>query len=248
MILSSFNTACFGDHKGRQNQGQLTNYLGDVDIGDGFGVLWGKGSPGKEKSLCNHLQSEFVSLGMAVELKKRKISREAYHVMIDAGIFGPEDKIELLNGEIIDMSPIGSTHMSVVNRLTHLFSQALSGSAIISVQNPLNLGEFSEPEPDLTIFKYREDFYEDAIPTAADVLLLIEVSDTTLKKDREVKLPLYAAAGISYLWIVDLENRLIEEYTNPKEGIYQNRLICKKGDVLILDELDIEIMFDDILP
>ncbi|MDW3651306.1 MAG: Uma2 family endonuclease [Bacteroidia bacterium] len=185
---------------------------------------------------------------MAVELKKRKISREAYHVMIDAGIFGPEDKIELLNGEIIDMSPIASPHMSAVNRLTHLFSLALSGSAIVSVQNPLNLGEFSEPEPDLAIFKFQEDFYENAIPTANDVLLLIEVADTTLKKDREIKLPLYAAAGIPFLWIVDLENRQIEEYSHPVNGIYQNRLICRKGDVLILEELDIEIMFDDILP
>lgn len=183
---------------------------------------------------------------MAVELKKRKISREAYHVMIDAGIFGPEDKIELLNGEIIDMSPVGNPHIGTINWLGQLFIQKLVGKAIVSIQNPINLSEFSEPEPDLVVCKYREDFYKTERIKAQDILLLIEVSDTTLEKDREVKLPLYAEAGIECVWIVNLADRQLEVYTYPEEGKYLNCKIYAEEEVLALENFELELQLSEL--
>ena len=183
---------------------------------------------------------------MAVELKKRKISREAYHVMIDAGIFGPEDKIELLNGEIIDMSPVGNPHIGTINWLSQLFIQKLAGKAIVSIQNPINLSEFSEPEPDLVVCKYRDDFYKHERIKAQDILLLIEVSDTTLEKDREVKFPLYAEAGIECCWIVNLTSKQLEVYTYPEKGKYQNSQVYAEGEIVALENFGLEFSLSDL--
>jgi Uma2 family endonuclease len=121
-------------------------------------------------------------------------------------------RTELINGEIIEMSPIGRLHAGCVNRLTNIFASRLSGLAIIATQNPVLLNNNSEPQPDLAILRYRQDFYSLAHPTPDDVLLIIEVSDSTLKFDREVKVPLYASEGIVEIWIVNLQDQVVERY------------------------------------
>ena len=142
--------------------------------------------------------------------------------MGEAGILRPDARVELIEGEIIDMPPIGSPHASTVARLTHLFMHAVGSSAIVWTQNPMVLDDYSEPEPDLILLRPRDDFYRLALPRCDDALLVVEVSDTTLRYDREVKLPLYARRRVSEVWIVDLEHRVLITCTDPTEDGYRN--------------------------
>lgn len=153
-------------------------------------------------------------------LMRHRLTVADYYRMGEAGIFAPEARVELIEGEIIDMAPIGTRHGSAVMRLTSLLSAAAGSRGIVSVQNPLRLSDLSEPEPDLMLLKPRDDFYADAHPTAADVLLLIEVADTSARYDREIKLPLYARHGVHEVWIVDLETRLLRMYREPAGDAY----------------------------
>jgi Uma2 family endonuclease len=135
---------------------------------------------------------------------KHRLTRDEYYRMAETGILAPDARVELVEGEIIDMAPIGSPHAARVSRLAKIFTLALAERAIVNVQNPLVLNEYSEPEPDITVLRYREDFYAGGHPRPEDVLLVIEVADTSLQYDRDVKLPLYAAHGIPEYWLVDL--------------------------------------------
>ena len=146
---------------------------------------------------------------------------EEYHRMAQAKILGEDDRVELIEGEIINMTPIGSKHASTVNRINHLFSRHLGGRAIISVQNPIRLGEHSEPQPDISLLKPKDDFYASSHPGPEDVLLLVEVSETSAEYDREIKLPLYARFGIGEVWLVDLEGKVIEVYRDPSPEGYR---------------------------
>ncbi len=171
---------------------------------------------------------------MTATLQKRLINVKEYHLMGKVGIL-KEKGIELIEGEIIKMSPTGSKHASCVNRLTNLLTKTrlvnqLEEKVIISVQNPIALGEFSEPEPDLALLKYKADFYADTHPTPQDVLLLIEVADSTLETDRKIKAPLYAKAGIPEYWIVNLEEKQLEVFHSPKAGAYQQKNIFSLKD------------------
>ena len=141
---------------------------------------------------------------MTTPIKRRAFSVDEYHAMVEAGILTKHDRVELLDGEIIAMVPIGSGHASCVMRLSELLSEAVGKRAIVSVQSPVRLDEASEPQPDLMLLKRRDDFYAAAHPTPADVLLLIEVSDTTVAFDKNVKLSLYARSMIPEVWIVNL--------------------------------------------
>lgn len=151
---------------------------------------------------------------------KHRISVGAYHQMGEAGILPPDARVELIDGEIIDMPPIGKFHASVVDRLASKLFACVDGRAIVRVQGPLHLSENSEPEPDFSLLKPRDDFYRDAPPTAAEVLLVIEVSDATQRYDRRVKVPLYARHGVPEVWIIDLENSLVHFHQNPSGGTY----------------------------
>lgn len=151
---------------------------------------------------------------------KHRISVHAYHRMAEAGALAPEARVELIEGEIVDKAPIGSRHASVVNRLTRILVPAVGERAIVQVQGPVRLGEFSEPEPDLALLKPRADYYREALPGAADVLLLIEVADSTQRYDRRVKTPLYARHGVAQVWVIDLENALVHFYGRPRDGAY----------------------------
>lgn len=146
---------------------------------------------------------------------KHRISSEAYHRMAEAGVFRPEARVELIEGGILDRAPIGKLHASMVNRLNRLCFLAAGERVIVQVQGPLALGEHSEPVPDLALLKPRRDFYRDALPVASDVLLLIEVSDTSERYDRRVKVPFYARHRIPEVWVIDLQNGLVHFYRGP---------------------------------
>jgi len=152
-----------------------------------------------------------------------------YYRMADTGILTGKDHVELIEGEIIKMSPIGSRHAACVNRLTAYLHAVVQNAAIVSVQNPVHLDEYSEPEPDLTLLKPRKDFYANAHPLPADVLLIIEVSDTSFEYDRDIKLPLYAKAGIPEVWLIDLQNEKIEIHRQPVANRYKISTAHKRG-------------------
>ena len=142
-------------------------------------------------------------------LQRHRLTVDEYHRMGQAGVFAPDARVELIEGEVIDTAPIGTRHASAVRKLNALLSVAAQGRAIVAVQDPLRLSDASEPEPDLMLRRPRADFYAQAHPGPADVLLLIEVSDSTVAYDRGVKLDLYARHGITEVWIVDLDNNVV---------------------------------------
>jgi Uma2 family endonuclease len=151
---------------------------------------------------------------------RRPITVSEYHRMGEVGILGERDRIELIEGELVAMSPIGSYHIGTVITLGHLLFSALGERARVSVQNPVRLDEFNEPEPDFALLKPRADAYRDAHPGPADVLLLIEVADTSLNYDRAVKRELYARHAIPEFWIVDLTSGEVEVCLDPKPDGY----------------------------
>ena len=143
------------------------------------------------------------------------ISVDAFHRMGETGILGPRDRVELIDGEIIDMSPIGVLHAAIVARLASHFSQRLGPMGVVWCQNPLRLDDISEPEPDIAILRPRADFYMTAHPGAADVLLVIEVADTSLAYDLGTKVPLYARHGIPEVWVIDAATRHTRVFRRP---------------------------------
>jgi Uma2 family endonuclease len=159
-----------------------------------------------------------------IDLQRRLFTTEEYHLMGEAGVFGPEDRVELVDGEIVEMSPIGSLHAACVDRLVVLLQPHAAGTAILRVQGPIRLDAHSEPQPDLSILRQRADFYASAHPTPADVLLVVEVADTSLRSDRDVKIPLYARTGIPEAWLVDLATSTVDVFTHPSlQGYRESR-------------------------
>ncbi|MDN5870994.1 MAG: Uma2 family endonuclease [Nitrococcus sp.] len=156
-----------------------------------------------------------------LEQVRHRLTTADYHKMGAAGVFGPTDRVELIEGEIIDMAPIGSTHAGVVALLIKLLVRALADQAIVNVQNPVVLGDHSEPQPDLSVSRPRADFYRGAHPTPADILLLIEVAESSVNFDREVKLPLYARHNVPEVWLVDLRQKALAIHRAPLEGAYR---------------------------
>ncbi len=168
-----------------------------------------------------------------ISIPSYDFSVESYHKLTEVGILKPNDKVELIEGKIIPMSPIHSPHAACVERLGELLRQKKQDNQFVRSQNPITLGTHSEPEPDLALVKYRDDFYEENHPTAADVFIAIEVAYSTQKYDRETKMPLFAQYGIPESWIVDLKAKTIEVYSKPKNGEYQDKQTFKRGDVLV---------------
>jgi len=148
--------------------------------------------------------------------------------MAEAGLFGPEERIELIDGEILEMSPV--RHVICVNRATAFFGEAFGRAAIVSIQNPVHLNIYNMPQPDVVVFKPRADFYASGPPTPADVLFLIEVSDSTLRRDRNIKLPRFALSGIPEVWIEDLKHDLILVYREPEGSQYRTQSTFRRGD------------------
>ena len=152
---------------------------------------------------------------------RRLFTVEEYHLMGKTGIIGEDDRVELLEGEIFRMSPIGSRHAASVARLTALFFRAVGERAVVWVQNPLRLGDYSEPQPDVVLARPRPDFYASGHPGPEDVFLVVEVMESSQDYDREIKLPLYARYGVCEVWLVDLEGRAVEVYRKPSAGGYR---------------------------
>jgi hypothetical protein len=185
---------------------------------------------------------------MAVAFEPYRFTVEQYHRMGDAGIFSPDARVELIDGEIFEMSPIGPWHAGVVNRLNRAFVTGLGDRAVVHVQNPVGLDRYSEPLPDLTLLRSRPDFYGTAHPTPADALLLVEVADTSLERDRGRKLPLYARTGVPEVWIVNRQADAVEVFRGPSRGGYGERQVCGRGQTLAPVAFpDLALRIDDIL-
>ena len=174
-------------------------------------------------------------------LKRKKFTTEEYHQLADVGILKPTDRVELINGEIVHMSPIKSTHASINDDLVESLILALNGQAIIKAQNPIKLGKYSEPEPDIVIAKYQSHKYRHKHPKPKDIHWIIEVSDTTLKKDRTVKKKMYLDAGISEYWIINIPDECIEVYRDLKDGDYQTVEIAENNDIVEFKSLGFKL-------
>ncbi|MBI3156730.1 MAG: Uma2 family endonuclease [Burkholderiales bacterium] len=153
-------------------------------------------------------------------LRRHRLTVAQYHRMGEAGVLMPGARVELVEGEVVEMAPIGSRHAAAVKRLISMFSGLVADRTQLAAQAPLRLDDQSEPQPDLMLLAPREDFYAAAHPRPADVLLLVEVADTTSRYDREVKLPLYARHGVAEVWLVDLDEGLVHLLREPRDGRY----------------------------
>jgi Uma2 family endonuclease len=143
-----------------------------------------------------------------------------YYRMAEAGILHEDSRVELIEGEVVDMPPIGSPHAGLVNKLSHLIRRGVGENAVVAVQNPVRLNDFSEPQPDIALLRPRPDFYTNAHPTPGDVLLIVEVADSSLEYDRRIKIPLYARHGIPEVWLVNVADRELIVHRQPMEGAY----------------------------
>lgn len=163
---------------------------------------------------------------------RRLFTADEYQRMGVAGVFRPDERLELLEGVIVCMSPIGARHQRWVDWLARWFHLRVGDVAIVRTQGSFRMNDGSEPQPDLLLLRYRDDFYGAAPPGPKDVLLLIEVSDTTLRFDHDTKLPLYAAAGIVEVWIADVERERVLVYRAPQDGKYTQQTIVRRGGTL----------------
>ncbi len=170
---------------------------------------------------------------MSVQLRKRYFNVDDYYRMAEAGLFSEGDRVELIEGEVVEMSPTGSHHQGCVDELNALLASNVGRTAIVRVQGPIRIDDYSEPEPDIALLKPRADYYRKSHQAPADVLLVIEVADTSADYDRNVKLPLYARAGIPEAWLVILPKDLIEVHSQPKNGKYQKVQRLKRGKTLV---------------
>ncbi|HEY9084843.1 MAG TPA: Uma2 family endonuclease [Candidatus Tyrphobacter sp.] len=175
--------------------------------------------------------SKWVS--MALPVQHHRFSLGEYEAMVEHGILTPDDRAELLAGEIVEKMTIGSRHAACVKKVNRFFSTALGSRVLVGVQDPVRLPPDSEPEPDVTLLKARDDLYARNHPNPDDVLLPVEISDSSLELDRKIKLPLYAAAGIAEVWIVDLTSNAIEIYTEPYEGRYARAHTARGDDAIV---------------
>jgi Uma2 family endonuclease len=178
---------------------------------------------------------------------RRRFTVDEYELMGRAGVLG-DDRTELLDGEIVLMSPIGPRHASVVDTLTEaLYSLAL-GRVAIRVQNPVRLIPRSEPQPDIVVARRRRDRYSSAHPTSEDTLLVVEVADSSLHTDRAIKLPIYAREGIVEVWIIDLTGGVVYVHTDPAHGAYRTIRTLRPGEMLVPTAVeDVELPVAEIL-
>src|SRR5947209_11599809 len=169
---------------------------------------------------------------MSVQIVRRHFNVDEYYRMAAAGVFSEDDRVELIEGEIVEKNPIGSRHAACVVRLTKLLERLAGDHAIVWVQNPMQISDYSEPLPDVALLKPRDDFYAQANPQPSDVLLIIEVADSSVEYDRNIKIPLYAQAGIPEVWLVNLPEGTIEIYTQPSNDSYKETRYMKRGESL----------------
>ena len=169
---------------------------------------------------------------MAATARRRPFTADEYHRMLAAGILAEDDAVELVGGDIVNKAPKSARHAACLSKLTEHLASALRQRATIRVQDPIALGPFSEPEPDIVLAKHRVDAYADGHPTAGDVLLVIEVADSSLHYDREVKIPLYASFGMPEVWLVDLIRQAVTVFTEPGAKGYDNAFDKQSSDTI----------------
>jgi Uma2 family endonuclease len=184
---------------------------------------------------------------VALQLARYRISVDEYERMIAAGAFDEALRIELINGEIVEMSPIGPSHMTQLNQTAGLLYHIVGRQVIVSVQNPIRLPPYGEPQPDIALL--RLDYSKDRIPGVDDLFLVMEMADTTIAIDRRVKLPMYADAGIPETWLFDIQRRVIERHTHPVNSVYSQVASARRNQSLtstVLPQLTIRasLIFD----
>lgn len=165
-----------------------------------------------------------------LQLTKRRFTVTQYEQMAEAGILTEDDRVELIDGEIVEMMAIGHTHAATVRCLISVFFKAFGDSAQVDAQNPVHLDEYNEPQPDVELLVDRPGFYRSGHPEAADVLLFVEVDDSSVEVDRKIKIPLYARASIPEVWLVDLNDNAIIVYRNPAPEGYRTTHTARRGD------------------
>lgn len=171
-------------------------------------------------------------MGALDSVHRRKLSLEEFHRLGAVGILSEDDRIELIDGEMIEMAPIGAPHALMVSRLSRMLNLAVGQDSIVWTQNPIALPSHSEPQPDLALLRPPEDRYRHSLPSAADVLLVVEVADTTLSYDRDVKVPLYARHGISEVWLFDLQGSSLYVYREPRQEQFQQTVTISSNGVV----------------
>lgn len=185
---------------------------------------------------------------MVQQLTRRRFTVAEYYRMGRAGILGEDDRVELIDGEIVQMPPIGGPHSGGVIRLTREFSRKLGDVAFVSAQNPIHVDDYNEPQPDIALLRPRADFYTSAHATPADILLLVEVAETSARLDRRVKAPLYGRAGVQECWLVDLGKDLLTVYRDPTpDGYRTSRTLRRGGRIAPLAFPDREFLVAEIL-
>ncbi len=185
---------------------------------------------------------------MGTELQRRLFTADEFHRMAETGVLREDDRVELVDGEIVQMTPIGSPHAACVDRLMVLLQRWVEGRGILRVQGPIRLDAHSEPLPDLSVLRPRADFYASAHPMPSDILLVVEVADTSFRYDRDIKVPLYARASIAETWLVDLLNERVEIFTQPTAQGYQQSRRAGRGERLTTSALPtISLLVDDIV-
>lgn len=183
---------------------------------------------------------------MALQVERRRFTVDAFERMVDAGILGEDERVELIDGEIVHMSPIGGPHIGCVNTLSDTLNASIRDIALISVQNSMYLSSSDQPQPDLTLL--RRDTPRTVVPRVEHVLAVIEVAGSSRAFDRGVKVPLYAVAGIPESWLVDLIAGIIERHTEPVDGIYRNVVFARRGESISSTVLpSMLLVIDDIL-
>ena len=183
-----------------------------------------------------------------VEMKRRRFTVADFLRLAEIGFLADDERVELIRGEIIEMSPISEGHASTVMRLVSLLSRMFGQRALLNVQNPVQLDDATLPQPDVVLLRPRDDFYGQRHPGPEDTLLLIEVSDTTLTYDRRVKTALYSAAGVMEYWIINLQKRQIEVYREPQSEGYRTTTRYAPGEMLSpLAFPDINLKVDEII-
>jgi len=185
---------------------------------------------------------------MTAQIARHPFTVTDYARMRETGILSEDDRVELIDGEVRLMSPIGPVHAAIVKRLNTMLNRVLADTLILSIQDPIQLNDYSEPQPDLAILQYRADFYAQAHPVADDVLLVIEVSDTTVDYERDEKLPRYATANIAEAWLVDVNTFTVEQYLQPRNGKYLVQQLAERGDSITAQaiaalQLDVDSIF-----
>mgnify|MGYP001613058278 CR=1 FL=1 len=185
---------------------------------------------------------------MPIELSRRQFTVEEYHRLAESGVLKEDDRVELIRGEILMMSPIGPRHAFRVSVISEVLTERVGKAGRIWTQSPVVLDGRTEPQPDILILKRRDDHFREHLPDRSDVLLAIEVADTSLAYDRQVKRPLYSAAGVPEYWIVDVNENVLERHTGPRPDGYMHTDRLRPGDTVTLVALaSITIPLSDLI-